>query len=116
MEAPIFCEINGHYSNGICEDFCDEVDPDCLEDTGDSGLEGGESTGRMRLLVHVQVSTIACLARMSAACCQTPTPSNTIPSLCGDTCAKRESKCIRLLRQKACLGFRSPGIVLPPGP
>jgi hypothetical protein len=35
-----FCEINGHYDNGECEDFCDEVDPDCLEDTGDPMDEG----------------------------------------------------------------------------
>ena len=40
-----FCEINGHYDNGVCENFCEQVDPDCIEDTGDSGDPGEEPIG-----------------------------------------------------------------------
>jgi len=40
-----FCAINGHYDNGVCEDFCEQVDPDCVEDTGDSGDPGEEPAG-----------------------------------------------------------------------
>jgi len=29
------CEINGWYEDGICDDFCDEEDPDCVEDPTD---------------------------------------------------------------------------------
>ena len=37
-----FCSINGDYENGLCDLYCDEVDPDCLEDTGmeDTGAAG----------------------------------------------------------------------------
>lgn len=34
-----FCEINGHYSNGICETFCEQEDPDCIIDTGDTATD-----------------------------------------------------------------------------
>ena len=42
-----FCEINGDYDNGICDLSCDEIDPDCIEDTGgtDSGMEGEDPVG-----------------------------------------------------------------------
>lgn len=33
------CEANGWYGDGTCDDICDTVDPDCLEDTG--GPEDG---------------------------------------------------------------------------
>ncbi len=26
------CEINGHYDDGVCDTFCDTLDPDCLDD------------------------------------------------------------------------------------
>ncbi|MBT3220742.1 MAG: trypsin-like serine protease, partial [Proteobacteria bacterium] len=26
------CEINGHYDNGVCDEFCDDIDPDCIDD------------------------------------------------------------------------------------
>ena len=37
-----FCSINGHYDDGLCDLYCDEVDPDCVEDTGgmDTGATG----------------------------------------------------------------------------
>ena len=37
-----FCSINGNYDDGLCDLYCDEVDPDCMEDTGgsDTGAEG----------------------------------------------------------------------------
>ena len=28
------CEANGWYGDGTCDDMCDTVDPDCIEDTG----------------------------------------------------------------------------------
>ncbi|MCB9797133.1 MAG: trypsin-like serine protease [Alphaproteobacteria bacterium] len=28
------CEINGWYGDDTCDDFCDTVDPDCVEDSG----------------------------------------------------------------------------------
>jgi MYXO-CTERM domain-containing protein len=35
------CEINGHYDDGVCDDFCDSLDPDCMIDP----FEGtGETT------------------------------------------------------------------------
>jgi MYXO-CTERM domain-containing protein len=37
------CAINGWYDNDICETLCDEPDPDCFVDTGDTG--GGEGGG-----------------------------------------------------------------------
>ena len=33
------CEINGWYANDVCELLCDEPDPDCFADTGDTGLD-----------------------------------------------------------------------------
>jgi len=36
------CEINGHYDNDICEEFCDQPDPDCFDDTGDTADTGWE--------------------------------------------------------------------------
>ncbi len=34
------CEINGHYDDGVCDDFCETLDPDCMTDpfggTGDA--------------------------------------------------------------------------------
>jgi len=29
------CEINGHYDDGICDEFCDTLDPDCMTDPWD---------------------------------------------------------------------------------
>jgi hypothetical protein len=34
-----FCEINGHYNNGLCETFCEQEDPDCIIDTGDTAAD-----------------------------------------------------------------------------
>jgi len=36
-----FCEINGLYENGICEDRCADLDADCVEELADSGLDDG---------------------------------------------------------------------------
>lgn len=40
------CEINGRYENGVCDEWCDAVDPDCEEavaegDDGGDGKKGG---------------------------------------------------------------------------
>lgn len=36
------CEINGWYDNGVCEPYCAELDPDCVEDTDeDTDADGG---------------------------------------------------------------------------
>ncbi|MCB9762357.1 MAG: trypsin-like serine protease [Alphaproteobacteria bacterium] len=34
------CDVNAWYGDGLCDAFCDEVDPDCLPEGGDSGIEG----------------------------------------------------------------------------
>ncbi len=40
------CEINGWYDDGICDDYCDEPDPDCEpagdDDTGDDDTAGDD--------------------------------------------------------------------------
>ena len=33
------CEINGWYDDGVCSTLCDQPDPDCFADTGDTGGE-----------------------------------------------------------------------------
>lgn len=35
-----FCEINGLYGDGVCDERCDLEDEDCVADEPDSGLEG----------------------------------------------------------------------------
>ena len=39
------CEINGLYEDGVCQEDCDAVDPDCVTDTGDGDSGGGEEAG-----------------------------------------------------------------------
>ena len=34
------CLINGLYEDGVCDERCDEIDPDCIEHTGDTGAGG----------------------------------------------------------------------------
>jgi MYXO-CTERM domain-containing protein len=53
------CAINGWYDDDVCELLCDEPDPDCFADTGDTGIgpgggcacsSGGQATGGWALL------------------------------------------------------------------
>jgi len=39
------CEINGWYDDDVCSTLCDEPDPDCFADTGDTGGEGPKPGG-----------------------------------------------------------------------
>ena len=39
------CAINGWYDNDVCELLCDEPDPDCFADTGDTGGDGPKPGG-----------------------------------------------------------------------
>lgn len=41
------CEINGHYSNGVCDEFCDTPDPDCnpVAPTNPLGTGSGNEAG-----------------------------------------------------------------------
>jgi secreted trypsin-like serine protease len=39
------CEINGRYDNEVCELLCDQPDPDCFADTGDTGAGEPEPGG-----------------------------------------------------------------------
>ncbi len=36
------CEINGWYDDGICDDYCDEEDPDCVEEADDDDSAAGD--------------------------------------------------------------------------
>jgi len=36
------CEANGRYGDGICDEACDVIDQDCLEDTGDGAGDAAE--------------------------------------------------------------------------
>ena len=36
-----FCSINQVYDDGVCDLYCDSVDPDCVEDTGDGDTASG---------------------------------------------------------------------------
>lgn len=38
------CEINSRYDDGVCDAYCEEVDPDCVEEVPDTGEEGGGKT------------------------------------------------------------------------
>jgi secreted trypsin-like serine protease len=40
-----FCEISGYYGDGTCDEFCDQVDADCLDDPTGGGGAGGEGAG-----------------------------------------------------------------------
>jgi len=40
-----FCEINGQYDNGVCETHCEQPDPDCNPDTGDTATEPESEAG-----------------------------------------------------------------------
>jgi len=39
------CEINGHYDDGVCDDFCESLDPDCMVDPFDSTDDEVEASG-----------------------------------------------------------------------
>jgi hypothetical protein len=34
------CQINGRYEDGVCDEWCDEVDPDCVEVAGAEDAKG----------------------------------------------------------------------------
>ena len=40
-----WCEAAGVYDDGSCDDFCDEIDPDCVVDTGGDGERTGLGCG-----------------------------------------------------------------------
>ena len=39
------CEVNGWYDDEVCDERCEQLDPDCLDDTGEGGGEGGGPKG-----------------------------------------------------------------------
>jgi hypothetical protein len=39
------CEANGWYGDGTCDEICETVDPDCIEDTGDPDEGGAKACG-----------------------------------------------------------------------
>ncbi len=55
-----WCDASGLYGDGACDDFCEDVDPDCIEDTG---VEEGDGEG------------------LGCGCAQTPGPAQSAPWL-----------------------------------
>lgn len=41
------CEINGWYDDGVCDDYCDEEDPDCVVETDDDDSAAGDDDDDM---------------------------------------------------------------------
>jgi len=39
------CEINRHYDDGVCDDFCETLDPDCMVDPFDTTDDGAVQDG-----------------------------------------------------------------------
>lgn len=60
------CEINGHYDDGVCDNFCETLDPDCITDPFDNGddPEGEANT-------NGEID-----ANGGCACDATPTPAS----------------------------------------